>query len=47
MAVTKQIWQSYGAAGFARGIVPTIVRAVPANAVTFYVYEWCLDVKGR
>ena len=46
-AVTRRIWRSEGAIGFTRGIVPTVVRAVPSNAVTFLVYEWCLQVMGH
>ncbi|KAL2314788.1 Mitochondrial carrier domain-containing protein [Schizosaccharomyces pombe] len=35
----KGIYTKAGLRGFYRGFVPVLVRAAPANAVTFYVYE--------
>lgn len=35
----KEIYKLYGMKGFYRGFGPTVVRAFPANAVTFVVYE--------
>ncbi|KAG4108593.1 mitochondrial carrier [Neocallimastix lanati (nom. inval.)] len=36
---TKEIYRLYGMKGFFRGFCPTVIRAFPANAVTFVVYE--------
>ncbi|OQS07371.1 hypothetical protein THRCLA_00627 [Thraustotheca clavata] len=48
MSVTKDIFRQHGLIGFYRGLAPTIVRAVPANAVLFYCYEginsFCQDL---
>lgn len=35
-----KIWQEKGARGFLRGFGPTMVRAFPANAATFFAYEY-------
>lgn len=35
----KQIFQAEGARGFFKGFAPTILRAAPANAATFYAFE--------
>ena len=29
-----------------RGLVPTCLRAFPASAVIFLVYEWCIHLLG-
>ncbi|ORX75498.1 mitochondrial carrier [Anaeromyces robustus] len=38
----KEIYKLYGMKGFFRGFCPTIIRAFPANAVTFVVYEFSM-----
>ncbi|KHO01538.1 Mitochondrial carrier domain protein [Metarhizium album ARSEF 1941] len=38
-SVTTRIWAEEGAAGFYRGLVPGVVRVMPATWVTFLVYE--------
>ncbi|CAK7269714.1 mitochondrial FAD carrier protein flx1 [Sporothrix epigloea] len=37
--VSRQLWQEDGARGFYRGVVPSVVRVMPATWVTFLVYE--------
>jgi solute carrier family 25 folate transporter 32 len=37
--VVRQLWREEGARGFYRGIVPGVVRVLPATWVTFLVYE--------
>lgn len=37
--VVKRIWVEEGARGFYRGLVPGVVRVMPATWVTFLVYE--------
>jgi solute carrier family 25 (mitochondrial thiamine pyrophosphate transporter), member 19 len=39
----SHIIQSEGWAGLYKGIVPSIVKAAPASAVTFVVYEYISD----
>jgi solute carrier family 25 (mitochondrial carnitine/acylcarnitine transporter), member 20/29 len=36
-------YHAEGIAVFFRGIIPTLVRAWPVNAVTFYVYELMIN----
>lgn len=36
---TIKSYQAEGISVFFRGIIPTLIRAWPVNAVTFYVYE--------
>jgi solute carrier family 25 folate transporter 32 len=43
MATVKWIWINEGIAGFYRGLSINIVRAVPAAAITFIVYEKTLN----
>ncbi|OQR89702.1 hypothetical protein ACHHYP_06109 [Achlya hypogyna] len=38
-SVAKDIFRQHGVLGFYRGLLPTIIRAVPANAVLFYCFE--------
>lgn len=38
-----RILQSEGSAGLYKGIVPSVVKAAPAGAVTFVVYEFTSD----
>lgn len=37
--VVRRIWMEEGVAGFYRGLVPGVVRVMPATWVTFLVYE--------
>ncbi|CAK7205950.1 mitochondrial FAD carrier protein flx1 [Sporothrix eucalyptigena] len=37
--VSRQLWREDGARGFYRGLVPSVVRVMPATWVTFLVYE--------
>ncbi|KAK0379677.1 hypothetical protein CLIM01_02932 [Colletotrichum limetticola] len=37
--VVKRIWQEEGVRGFYRGLMPGVVRVMPATWVTFLVYE--------
>lgn len=37
--VVRQLWREEGVRGFYRGIVPGVVRVLPATWVTFLVYE--------
>ncbi|KAH6686276.1 mitochondrial carrier domain-containing protein [Plectosphaerella plurivora] len=37
--VTSQLWREEGMLGFYRGIIPGVVRVMPATWVTFLVYE--------
>ncbi|KAH7363088.1 mitochondrial carrier domain-containing protein [Plectosphaerella cucumerina] len=37
--VTRQLWREEGVMGFYRGIIPGVVRVMPATWVTFLVYE--------
>ena len=45
--VARQNYARHGVGFFFRGLAPTVLRAVPVSAVTFYVYERCLDWFGR
>src|SRR5690349_3141190 len=45
--IAKTNYAQHGISWFFKGITPTLIRAVPTSAVTFYVYEWVLDVLGR
>lgn len=35
----KAIWRTHGLRGFTKGFLPTMLRAFPANAATFFAYE--------
>jgi solute carrier family 25 folate transporter 32 len=37
--VVRQLWREEGVRGFYRGIMPGVVRVLPATWVTFLVYE--------
>ncbi|KAK3326562.1 mitochondrial carrier domain-containing protein [Apodospora peruviana] len=37
--VVRQLWREEGARGFYRGMVPGVIRVLPATWVTFLVYE--------
>lgn len=39
----RQILRSEGWAGLYKGIVPSVVKAAPAGAVTFVAYEFTSD----
>ncbi|RQM21688.1 hypothetical protein B5M09_008196, partial [Aphanomyces astaci] len=39
MDVVKEVYALHGVGGFYRGFPPTVLRAIPANAVLFYTYE--------
>lgn len=39
----RRIWQAEGWAGLYKGIIPSIVKAAPAGAVTFVAYEFTSD----
>ncbi|ANZ76807.1 BA75_03963T0 [Komagataella pastoris] len=45
-AAARHIWQTQGLIGFWRGIVPTLVRAIPCSAATFTTVEWTLRLLG-
>lgn len=42
----KKIYQTNGIKGFFRGFTPTILRAAPVNACTFYTFELVLRYLG-
>ena len=37
--LAKSVWQAEGIRGLYRGLAPTIMRAVPSNAIVIVVYE--------
>ncbi|KAK9481196.1 mitochondrial carrier domain-containing protein [Lipomyces japonicus] len=43
---TKQTFRSFGIKGFFRGFVPTMLRAAPVNASTFYAFELAMRAMG-
>ncbi len=45
--IAKIHYRQHGFKWFFTGLGPTLVRAVPVSAVTFYVFEKCLDLFGR
>ncbi|KAI9267956.1 mitochondrial carrier domain-containing protein [Phascolomyces articulosus] len=40
-------YQAEGTSVFFRGLGPAVLRAFPVNAVTFFTYEWMMDMLGR
>jgi hypothetical protein len=42
----RTIYQTSGSRGFFRGLAPSILRAFPANACSYFVYEGVLRVLG-
>lgn len=40
-------YQAEGISVFFRGLGPAVLRAFPVNAVTFFTYEWMMDMLGR
>jgi solute carrier family 25 carnitine/acylcarnitine transporter 20/29 len=47
MYVARENYRTQGARFFFKGLTPTLLRAVPVSAVTFLVYEACMDFFGR
>jgi len=41
--IARAGFQQRGLSFFLSGIIPSVVRAYPTNAVTFFVYEWLLN----
>ena len=37
--VFGQVWRSSGVFGFYRGFFPNMIKVVPANVITYIVYE--------
>ena len=46
VTVVREIYKGGGVRNFYRGIAPCLVRAVPANAVTFFGYEKTVELFG-
>jgi solute carrier family 25 carnitine/acylcarnitine transporter 20/29 len=42
----KRILEQQGVKGFFRGFVPTLLRAAPVNACTFYTFELVIRYLG-
>lgn len=45
--IAKTYYKLYGINWFFKGLTPTLIRAIPTSAVTFWVYELMLDAMGR
>jgi solute carrier family 25 folate transporter 32 len=53
--VVRKLWREEGVRGFYRGVMPGVVRVLPATWVTFLVYEnvkyylprWAQDGEGQ
>jgi len=43
----RKIYRTHGMSALFRGIVPNAIRAFPANAIGFLVYEWTLRMLPR
>jgi solute carrier family 25 carnitine/acylcarnitine transporter 20/29 len=41
--VVKKLYKFNGPKAFLNGLGPTLVRAFPANAATFFAYEMAMD----
>ena len=41
----QRIWKNEGGGGFFKGCLPNAFRVAPNAAITFVVYETCMDVK--
>ena len=37
--VTNKIWEYEGMKGFYKGVVPSLIRSTPSNALFFFFYE--------
>ncbi|KAA0197008.1 Mitochondrial folate transporter/carrier, partial [Fasciolopsis buskii] len=42
--VVRELWIFEGFLGFYKGIVPNLLRVVPACAITFVIYEYMVDL---
>ena len=40
--VLKEIWQKEGVAGLYRGLVPNMLKVVPAVSISYLIYETVL-----
>lgn len=47
LVCAQSIFADHGIRGFFKGFGPTMVRAFPANAATFFVYELVSGQLGR
>lgn len=47
VACAQSIFADHGIRGFFKGLGPTMARAFPANAATFFVYELVSAQLGR
>lgn len=45
--VVQTIYKSSGPKGFVNGLGPTLVRAFPANAATFFAYEMAMECMSK
>jgi solute carrier family 25 carnitine/acylcarnitine transporter 20/29 len=45
--VAKTLYKISGPKAFINGLGPTLVRAFPANAATFFAYEMAMDFMNR
>lgn len=45
--VVQAIYKSSGPKGFVSGLGPTLVRAFPANAATFFAYEMAMEFMNK
>lgn len=47
MAAFKECYRKEGPSVFVRGLTPTLLRAFPSNAATFFAYTWTMDILSR
>jgi solute carrier family 25 carnitine/acylcarnitine transporter 20/29 len=45
--VARTLYKKAGPKAFINGIGPTLVRAFPANAATFFAYEMAMDAMSK
>lgn len=45
--VARTLYKISGPKAFINGLGPTLVRAFPANAATFFAYEMAMDFMNR
>lgn len=45
--VARTLYKTSGFKAFINGLGPTLVRAFPANAATFFAYEMAMDFMNR
>jgi len=43
---TKQLWKEGGIPRFFKGVTPCVLRAAPANATCFFLYQTCINLLG-